>query len=247
VTIDLRSLGHLTARPIHPTIAERERRLDHRTGYEMTAPHDDSSLDAAEPPTMAPDPKPGRSGLGWVVEIVETVVLTFVIFLVIQNFIGQPFKVDGQSMEDTFLDGQYVLVDRISHTWSPYERGQVVVFQPPSDVEDSNYPFIKRVIGVGGDVIELRNGKVYVNGTALDEPYLFRGDTGQIQPTEPLTVQTRWTVPQGDLFVMGDHREVSEDSRAFGPIPVSSVIGRALIRYWPLSDFEMIATPSYAP
>jgi len=213
----------------------------------MTAPHDEAPIGAPEPLDAAPAPKAGRSGRGWAIEILETVALTLVIFLVVQNFIAQPFKVDGQSMEDTFLDGQYVLVDRISHNWSPYTRGQVIVFQPPAGVEAGDYPFIKRVIGLGGDVVELRNGHVYVNGAALDEPYLFRDGAGQIEPTDPLTAQTRWTVPAGDLFVMGDHRQVSEDSRAFGPIPVSAVIGRADVRYWPVSDFGIIQTPSYAP
>jgi signal peptidase I len=213
----------------------------------MTAPHDEAPMGAAEPSSAAPGPVSGRAARGWVFEIVETIVLTLVIFLVIQNFIAQPFKVDGESMEDTFLNGQYVLVDRVSPNWSPYVRGQVVVFQPPSGVESGDYPFIKRVIGVAGDTISLRDGVVYVNGTALDEPYVFRDAAGHAQPTDPLTSQTTWTVPTGDLFVMGDHREVSEDSRAFGPIPVSSVIGRAVVRYWPLADFELIPSPSYAP
>lgn len=213
----------------------------------MTAPHDESPTGAPEPDDVAPAPKAGRSGWGWAVEILETVALTLVIFLVIQNFIAQPFKVDGQSMEDTFLDGQYVLVDRISHNWSPYARGQVIVFQPPDGVEAGDYPFIKRVIGEAGDVVELRDGKVSVNGAALDEPYLFRDAAGQIEPTDPLNGQTRWIVPAGELFVMGDHRQVSEDSRAFGPVPTTSVIGRADVRYWPVSDFGIIQTPSYAP
>jgi signal peptidase I len=213
----------------------------------MTAPHDETATGAPEPSDVTSAPKAGRSGRSWAIEILETVALTLVIFLVIQNFIAQPFKVDGQSMEETFLDGQYVLVDRISHNWIPYARGQVIVFQPPAGVEQGSYPFIKRVIGVAGDVVELRSGQVYVNGAALDEPYLFRDAAGQIEPTNQLTGQTRWTVPAGELFVMGDHREASEDSRAFGPIPVSAVIGRADVRYWPMSDFGIIQTPSYAP
>ena len=213
----------------------------------MTAPHDETPPATAEPGAPMPGSASGRSARGWVFEIVETIVLTLVIFLVIQNFIAQPFKVDGESMEDTFLNGQYVLVDRISPDWSPYTRGQVVVFQPPAGIESGDYPFIKRVIGVAGDTISLRSGVVYVNGTALDEPYLYRDSAGKIEPTEPLTSQTTWTVPGGDIFVMGDHRQVSEDSRAFGPVPVSSVIGRAVVRYWPLADFELIPSPSYAP
>ena len=213
----------------------------------MTAPHDEAPAGAPEPLDLTPAPRAGRSGRGWAIEILETVVLTLVIFFVIQNFIAQPFKVDGQSMEDTFLDGQYVLVDRVSHDWSPYTRGQVIVFQPPAGVEAGDYPFIKRVIGVAGDVVELRGGQVYVNGAALDEPYLYRDAAGQIEPSDPLNGHTRWVVPAGGLFVMGDHRQVSEDSRAFGPIEVSSVIGRAVVRYWPLSEFAVIQTPTYTP
>jgi signal peptidase I len=237
----------LTPRPIGPTIGGRERRLVHLTGVCMTAPHDETSTHALAPGGVEPEPKPRRRGRGWAIELVETIVLTLLIFVVIQNLIAQPFKVDGQSMENTFLDGQYVLVDRISHVWSPYVRGQVIVFHPPSGIEIGNDPFIKRVIGLPGDTVSLRKGQVYVNGTAIDEPYLFRDAAGQVEPTDSLTGQSTWTVPSGDLFVMGDHRQVSDDSRAFGPIPISSVIGRALVRYWPVSEFGVIPTATYAP
>ncbi|MFN8630509.1 MAG: signal peptidase I [Chloroflexota bacterium] len=212
----------------------------------MTAPHDEEPAETDVDrgvPAAEPAPSGGKGGFGWLIEIVETLVLTLVIFLVIQNFIAQPFEVQGPSMETTFLDGQYVLVDRISHNWAPYAHGQVVVFNPPPDVDERGYPFIKRVIGVPGDTVELRDGKVFVNGTAIDEPYLFRDEDGTVGPTEPSSDQTTWTVEPGMLFVMGDHREVSEDGRYFGPIPQSSVIGRAIFRYWPLSAFGLIQTP----
>jgi signal peptidase I len=192
-------------------------------------------------------PERGQSARGCAVELVETLVLTLVIFLVIQNFLAQPFQVQQYSMEHTFEQGQYVLVDRISHLWSPYTRGQVIVFRPPAGVIDSQDPFIKRIIGVGGDTVELRDGQVYVNGVAINEPYLYRNDAGVVEPTEPTGGVSRWVVPAGELFVMGDHRQVSDDSRMFGPIPVSSVIGRALLRYWPLSDFGVIQSATYGP
>ena len=185
-----------------------------------------------------------RGGLGCVVEVIETLALTFVIFFVIQNFVAQPFQVQQHSMERTFAQGDYVLVDRLTARWSPYARGQVVVFRPPAGVTDRKDPFIKRVIGVGGDTVEVREGQVLVNGVALDEPYLYRDDAGIVEPTDAGD-QTRWVVPEDDLFVMGDHRQVSDDSRIFGPIPVSSVIGRGIVRYWPLAEFGIIATPSY--
>ena len=207
---------------------------------------DHESSDAA-PPEAAPAARKTsgrRASLGCAAEIIETLVLTLVIFFVIQGLVAQPFQVKGSSMERTFVESDYVLVDRLTPRWSPYARGQVVVFQPPATVSDLREPFIKRVIGVGGDTVEVRDGQVYVNGVALDEPYLFHNAAGVAEPTlagDP----PRWIVPDGDVFVLGDHREVSDDSRVFGPIPVSSVIGRAVIRYWPLSEFGAIVTPTY--
>jgi signal peptidase I, bacterial type len=185
-----------------------------------------------------------RGGLGCAVEVIETVALTLVIFFVIQHFVAQPFQVKGSSMERTFVESDYVLVDRLTPRWSPYGRGQVVVFQPPENWNDRKEPFIKRVIGIGGDTVEVRDGQVFVNRIALEEPYLFRNDAGVAEPTIAGD-QTRWIVPEGELFVMGDHRQVSEDSRVFGAIPVSSVIGRGVVRYWPLSEFGIVATPNY--
>lgn len=200
-------------------------------------------------PAPAPDEAPAggkarrRGAFGCALELVETLVLTLVVFLVIQNFVAQPFQVKQHSMDRTFAEGDYVLVDRLSHLWSPYVRGQVIVFQAPAS-SGLKEPLIKRAIGVGGDIVEVRDGHVFVNGVALDEPYLFRDAAGNEEPTTADDPQ-RWIVPDGDLFVLGDHREVSEDSRIFGPIPVSSVIGRGVIRYWPLSEFGIVATASY--
>jgi signal peptidase I len=187
-----------------------------------------------------------RSGIGCLVEIVETLVLTLVIFFVIQNFIAQPYQVQQNSMEHTLEPQQYVLVDKLTPRWDTYKRGDIVVFTPPENYTQDRTPFIKRVIGLPGDKVEIRDdGKVYVNGVALDEPYTFKNDQGVNQPTEPLTGTSSWIVPAGDLFVMGDHRQASADSRAFGPIAESSVIGRAFLRYWPISTIGILQTPSY--
>jgi len=198
------------------------------------------------PPENGPGAKTSRDrgGLGCAVEVIGTLVLTLVIFLLVQNFVAQPFQVQGSSMERTFVESDYVLVDRLTPRWSPYARGQVVVFQPPANATDRKEPFIKRVIGVGGDTVEVQDGQVFVNGVALDEPYLFHNAAGVAEPTVAGN-QSRWVVPEGELLVMGDHRQVSDDSRVFGPIPVSSVIGRGVVRYWPLSEFGIIATPAY--
>ncbi len=186
-----------------------------------------------------------RSSLGCLFEVVETLVLTLVIFFVIQTFVAQPYQVQQDSMEHTLEPGQYVLVDKLTPRWDSYSRGDVVVFSPPVDYTQNPTPFIKRVIGLPGDTVEVKDdGLVYVNGTPLQEPYTFKNADGIPGPTTS-TDQTRWVVPEGELFVMGDHREASADSRVFGSIPISHVIGRAFLRYWPISALQIIATPVY--
>ncbi len=172
-------------------------------------------------------------------ELGETLVLTLVLFVGIQTFVAQPYQVEQGSMEDTLLPNQYVLVDKLTPHFDAYARGDIVIFTPPGTSAGAT-PYIKRVIGLPGDRIEIRDGHTFVNGHELLEPYVYPGET-----TEPLTGQDAWTVPAGSLFVMGDHRPVSVDSREFGPVPEANVIGRAWLRYWPISAVEVIATPTY--
>ena len=188
-----------------------------------------------------------RPTLGCLFEVVETLVLTIVIFVGIQVFVAQPYKVEQVSMENSLLPGQYVLVDKLTPRWTPYARGDIVVFDPPEAWSTAGrVPFIKRVIGVPGDRVELRDGHVFVNDVKLDEPYVLE-DNGVSQASEPSPGgQKEWRVSDGDLFVMGDHREESADSRSFGPIPVGHVIGRAWLRYWPFDTIGILPEPSYA-
>jgi signal peptidase I len=187
-----------------------------------------------------------RPALGCLLEIVETLVLTLLIFWVIQSFVAQPFKVQQVSMERTLEPDQYVLVDKLTPRFDRYKRGDIVVFNPPNTwVESANgEPYIKRVIGVGGDTVEVREGFVYVNGTKLDEPYVYQED-GQQQPTDAFNGVDRWVVPDGQLFLLGDHRGNSSDSREGGPVDTTAVIGRAWLRYWPLDTFRIIPTPAH--
>lgn len=209
---------------------------------EPAAPAEPTPAAPAEPTPAAPA---RTAGSGALVEILKTIALTIVIFLGIQTFVAQPFKVEGASMETTLLPDQYVLIDKLTPRWAPYARGDIVVLHPPADyAQGGGIPFIKRVVGVAGDRIELRDGALWVNGTKVDEPFVFQQD-GTSQLTEPLTDTSDWTVPAGDLFVLGDHRGESADSRLFGPIAVSSVIGRAWLRYWPFDTFEIL--PSRGP
>jgi signal peptidase I len=187
-----------------------------------------------------------RRSLGCLLEIVQTLVLTAILFWVIQSFVAQPFKVEQLSMQHTIENNEYVLVDKLTPHFDSYHRGDIVVFRPPVNAESPRgEPFIKRIIGVAGDEVELRDGAVFVNGIALVEPYLFKAD-GVAEPTEPESDEVSWTVPAGELFVMGDHRQRSSDSRSFGPIEVGSVVGRAWLRYWPLAGFGILPTSAHS-
>jgi signal peptidase I len=208
-----------------------------------------------EPPS-APEPEAGappattraREARGCIVEILQTLILTALIFFGIQAFVAQPYLVEQLSMERTLEPGHYVLVDKLTPRFDGYHRGDIVVFRPPETwAGQTETPFIKRVIGEPGDRVEINlDGLVVVNGTVLDETYLYRSDpAGPTDPTES-TLDTAWTVPQGELFLMGDHRAESVDSRVFGPVPINDVIGRAWLRYWPLDQFGILATPDGA-
>ncbi len=145
-------------------------------------------------------------------------------------------------MERTLEPDQYVLVDKLTPRFDDYKRGDIVVFDPPDAwvTGGPKVPYIKRVIGVPGDRIEIKDARVYVNGVPLDEPYIY-----DLQPTTASGPVDAWLVPPGELFVMGDHRSNSADSRVFGSIAKDRVIGRAWLRYWPLGTFGILPTPIY--
>src|SRR6266496_1748959 len=169
-------------------ISRRRRDTAQQVGQRVT-----SADDSTGPDRLQPSPVPGpytadlvnRRPVGCLVEIVETLVLTLVIFLVIQNFIAQPYRVQQQSMEQTLEPEQYVLVDKLTPRFDQYHRGDIVVFTPPSAWAQSSdgTPYIKRIIGVGGDTVEVKDdGFAYVNGVKLQEPYLF-AVAEEAQPT----------------------------------------------------------------
>lgn len=189
-----------------------------------------------------------RGRLGCALEVVETLVLTVVIFFGIQTFVAQPFKVEGGSMETTLLPDQYVLIDKLTPRWAPYVRGDIVVLDPPKQASArAGTPFIKRVIGLPGDHVELRDGLVYVNGTELHETYLYAVNGVQQKTESNSDGASEWFVPAGELLVMGDHRQDSSDSRSFGPVEITHVIGRAWLRYWPADTFGTLSPADVMP
>lgn len=208
----------------------------------------DQTVDEPTKPEVA-TPAHGRARpLGCLIDIAAGIVLTIVAYFVITTFVAQPYEVEQDSMSTTVEEGQHVLVDKLTPHFDGYSRGDIVIFSPVRRTACSDSaavllpgtaPFIKRVIGEPGDLIELRDGDVYVNGALLPEPYVDGPVTGP--------PGLHWVVPQGRLFVMGDNRPGSLDSRSdqIGPICINDVIGRAILRFWPLNRMAIFQTPTY--
>jgi signal peptidase I len=172
-----------------------------------------------------------------------TVVLAIGLALLIQAFIVKPYMIPSPSMADTLQIGQRVLVDRVSYLYRDIARGDVIVFRQPHGQPGKDI-LIKRVVGLPGDTLSLSGGKLYVNGSLQQEPYVRVVD-GQAEPTDPAdalggpasagwSLAAPYTLPAGQYFVMGDNRTNSGDSRYFGTVPEENVIGRAIFSYWPL-------------
>jgi len=164
-------------------------------------------------------------------DLLKIVVISAAIVIPIRYFLFQPFFVKGESMEPTFESGNYLIVDEISYRFESPKRGDVIVFRYP---EDPSQRFIKRIIGLPGETVEIDGGKViiYKNGVkrALDEPYLG---------SDILTQgNIRVTLGKDEYFVMGDNRPFSYDSRRFGVVPRKNIIGRVLLRALPFTIFK---------
>lgn len=172
-------------------------------------------------------------------DIVEVVVISLSIFIVVYLFLMQPHQVKGSSMVPTFVDGEYLMTDKVTYKRREPKRGEVIVFKAPLN---ESIDFIKRIIGVPGDRLMVSNNKVYLNGQQLDEPYL---------PAEYVTLPGQFmregieiVVPPNSIVALGDNRSHSSDSREWGPVPFENIIGRGLFRYWPPGKFWFVEHPA---
>jgi signal peptidase I len=193
-----------------------------------------------------PETRSRRRKLPFWLELPILVVIALVVALVVRQFALQPFYIPSGSMENTLELNDKVLVNKLIYDFRAPERGEVIVFTPPAswDAPANEKDFIKRTIGVPGDHVVCCDaaGQVTVNGHGLTEPYLFPGNSAS-------TIRFDLTVPAGRVFVLGDHREISGDSRYHltdqsGTIPITSVEGQAFAIYWPVSRWAPLSTPS---
>ncbi|MCA1553639.1 MAG: signal peptidase I, partial [Chloroflexi bacterium] len=188
---------------------------------------------AGEIPTTTTQPSAWGSLRSFIRETLETIALTLVIFVVIRAGV-QNFRIEGYSMEPNFHDGQYLLVSKVDYMLHAPERGDVIIFQAPTNMERD---FIKRVIGLSGETVEIREGRVFINGQPLPQNYNTNPGTYSYGPV---------TVGPDQLFVLGDNRNNSSDSHSWGMLPRSDLIGKAWISYWPPQFWSIIQTPSFA-
>jgi len=182
----------------------------------------------AQPPVALPRPAIRR----WdaLREIIELVVLICAIYALV-NLATVRFIVQGPSMQPTFYTRQFLIVSRVNYLLGDPQRGDIVVFHYPGNPDED---YIKRVIGLPGETVEIRNQQVYVNGTALNEPYINEACT------EDMCNDETWELGPDEYFVMGDNRNHSSDSRRFGPVNRRYLVGEVLIRYWPPSDWGIV-------
>jgi signal peptidase I len=165
-----------------------------------------------------------RKALRWLREVLETILPAVLIAFLINLFLAQATRVHGQSMEPTLHSEQRLVVEKISYRFHGPRRGDIIVLKSP---QQNSELLIKRVIGLPGETVEIRQGRVYVNGQEVNEPYLERPTGGNWGPI---------IVPPLHVFVLGDNRGFSNDSRAFGMVPIDNIVGRAWVSYWPLDE-----------
>lgn len=192
-----------------------------------------SEAAADSPASSSSGSLPDASQGGWrqmLRENLRLVAIALVISLVVRVFIAEPRYIPSNSMEPTLHIGDRLLVEKLSYRLHEPQRGDIVVFEPPPQLQEVGYTpdqaFIKRVIGRSGQTVQVSQGQVYVEGKPLTEPYILEAPAYELPPVQ---------VPPGYLFVMGDNRNDSNDSHVWGFLPQANVIGRASFRFWPLS------------
>lgn len=173
-------------------------------------------------------------------EWIKALVIAILLAAIIRYFLFAPIVVDGESMMPTLQDQDRMIVNKFSYTIGEPDRFDIIVFHAPE-----NKDYIKRVIGLPGDTIEYKEDTLYINGVAYEEPYLdeYKKQVIDGPLTEPFTLKEKIgqeKVPEGELFVMGDNRRFSKDSRHIGTVPMEKVLGKTSVIYWPIEDVRFI-------
>ena len=183
-----------------------------------------------------------KSFFVFIFELIKIVVVSLIIIIPIRYFIIQPFYVKGASMEPNFYDHEYLIIDEISYRFHELKRGEAIVFRYPRNPQEY---FIKRIIGLPGEKIQIKDGSIFIfnkeypGGTLLEESYLS-GEVKTYNTNEEII-----SIKNNEVFVLGDNRNASKDSRSFGPVEKSFIIGRVLFRGWPFDRASFFEAPAY--
>jgi signal peptidase I len=206
-------------------------------------------MDGEEQAAGTPDPAAGGQGKDgdetsssrWIVELVGVVVVAILVAVLLRTFVVATYSIPSGSMEPTLQIGDRIVVDKLSYHLHGVDRTNIVVFSTPPNENCAGPPvadLVKRVIGLPGEIISLQDGNVYINGRLLPEPFLppdIRNDTYPGPGSNAYALHHAYRIPAGDVYVMGDNRPNSCDSRYWGPIPESGIVGKVDLRIWPLS------------
>jgi signal peptidase I len=176
-------------------------------------------------------------------EVVIAILIFVVVFAVVQLSIGS-YKVEMTSMDPTFKPNDCIMVDKLTYRFRDPHRGEVVIVWPPKDRVSSKNPYIKRVIGLPGDTVQIEDGQVYIMKKGSDEFLKLSEDLPGVTETPKCRNDGTWSVPKGQYFVLGDNRDESSDSSTWGTVLRKNFIGKTWIRYWPMSRFGL--TPRYS-
>lgn len=175
---------------------------------------------------------PSATG-GGVWEFVKILIISLAIVFPIRAYVAQPFIVEGDSMEPNFSDGEYLIIDEISYRFKKPERGDVIVFHPPTG---QRIFFIKRIVGLPGETVKIENGKIILGSNdervVLGEEYLHEG----IKTSPDISLK----LGESEYFVLGDNRDRSSDSRSWGALAKDNITGRVLLRLWPLNKLDLL-------
>ena len=168
--------------------------------------------------------RPAWVGFAW--ELFQTLLMAVILYFLIDTVIGR-VRVENISMQPTLHEGQFILVNKLAYRFGNYHRGDIIIFHYPRDPSED---YIKRVIGIPGDTVDIKNEHVYINGQMVVEPYI----------ASPPQYTDSWQIPAGQLFVLGDNRNQSSDSHSWGYVPLGYVVGKALVVYWPIGELKVL-------
>jgi signal peptidase I len=207
---------------------------------------DDASADALSPetgagPETSPDAPEKRKSNRWIVELVGVVAIAVVVAILLRTFVVATYSIPSGSMEPTLQIGDRIVVDKLSYHLHGVDRANIIVFTTPPKEDCAGPPvadLVKRVIGLPGETISLAGGRVYINGHVLAEPWLptqVQTETYPGPSQASYALHHPYRIPQGQVYVMGDNRTFSCDSRYWGPVAESTIVGKVDLRIWPLS------------